>query len=145
MHKLCSRAASFPARALAVCVVALVALGQLNALGHTWLVQHTVCAEHGDVHHEVSAGPPSSSATPAPAVQVTVTAGGASAGADHEHCDGWVRLPQPLAPPEPRLSAELGSQSQSMPRAPARAEHALSIPLLAVAPKLPPPTARSWA
>lgn len=122
-------------RALGAVVAALLALGQLASLGHLLLVQHTVCAEHGDMHHGDAVEAPRASQ----AAGIALEQGSPSSLVEHDHCDGWVRVPQhvahdSLATAAPALvdaplAADLGATSAV----------AAPIALLALAPKLAPP------
>ncbi len=123
-------------RAFAVCVAALLGVGQLFALGHLVLVQHTACAEHGDVHHGEG-----TDAESEPAVEGHVAAVSDSEASidDHDHCDGWVRVDEKCL----SFSAafELATLSRQLATSGVLgADAAPPIALLAVAPKLPPPS-----
>ncbi len=124
---------------LAWCVVVLVTLGQLNALGHGVLVQHTVCAEHGDVHHGEDNGEAAGNVVEATAE--TALTGSDPSVVNHDHCDGWARLREQFVVAQadalPLFEwAHLAIAAQSGART-----AVVGIPLLATAPKLPPPAA----
>ncbi len=123
-------------RALAVCLAALLGIGQLFALGHLVLVQHTACAEHGDMHHAESTDADSQ---PAVEAHVAVVSNSDASVDDHDHCDGWVRVDESC------LTISAGVELATLSRQLAAsgvlgADAAPPIPLLAIAPKLPPPS-----
>lgn len=104
---------------------------------HFALVVHCVCAEHGELLHE--AAPASRPEVP---TETSVSAGG-SGSHEHEHCPvvGASGSFAVLAPPAERSAPACpGSEAEAFGRA--RVAHPC-IALLAYAPKLAPPPARS--
>ncbi|MEZ4227111.1 MAG: hypothetical protein R3B13_39600 [Polyangiaceae bacterium] len=129
---------SIAARLLVACVALLLSMGQLFALGHLVLVKHVVCVEHGRTHH-VDEERPAGPATPA-TVDPGANEGGPAPLADHDHCDGWVIVDE--------LVVDVGVYVASAHRIdiepPAQLDQADGtrvLDVLAVAPKLPPPSA----
>ncbi|HMR79733.1 MAG TPA: hypothetical protein PKD61_31715 [Polyangiaceae bacterium] len=127
-------------RAFGVCVALLLALGQLSGLGHLVLVQHTVCAEHGDMHHEGSASHlPKTALESCPGIAVTT--GDSPRVDDHDHCDGWIRVDEHALLPVVSVSAGDVVHAEQVVASIARAAALPPIGLLALAPKLAPPSA----
>ena len=123
-------------RVLGAFVLAQLSLVQVLPALHHALVHHEVCAEHGElVHSNESHGHAVTAENEHPGYHAD-----SSGSHEHEHCgvSAAVRDPGVAAAPPPLLL----DASPSAPAAPsvAAASAARSIELLALAPKLPPPS-----
>jgi hypothetical protein len=122
-------------RALAAFVLAELLLVQLLPALHHALVEHEVCAEHGDLVH----GDGGHGRAVAPGNDHAGYHEGSSASHEHEHCGVSAAVRQPGVTGE-RLALKLEPEACLVaPAFLAEASASRSIELLALAPKLPPP------
>jgi hypothetical protein len=122
-------------RVFGVLLSALLVAGQLAVLGHLALVEHAICAKHGEVVHAESATGPAVDAG-----QHVAAWTGTSGESSHEHCECLGRAPDPFGLPAPWVTADVAAPP---------AERALpcgaldlpvrQLPALALAPKQSPP------
>jgi len=127
-------------RLLGICLSLLLVGGQLAALGHLTLVEHSVCAEHGELTHAHGARADRASALPSE--QTALSRGAGSDDLGHEHCafiararEGLLLPPTTasLAPPQPGAIAQQAACAECHPLG--------RLAALCVAPKQSPPRA----
>lgn len=120
-------------RVILVAVACL--LGQASTLAHRALVQHAVCAEHGESVHVAAAGP-ASPAVPS-AREASLRAALVDEGDQHEHCaaaDSRASIP--------RLTPDAASEqvhSRSVALLATEAGLRVAVPPYLIAPKTSPP------
>jgi hypothetical protein len=95
-----------------------------------------VCAEHGDLHHGDAIQELRTAQDPG----VAADQGSPTSLAVHEHCDGWFRVPQHVTHDAPPPTAP--EFVDAPPAADLSATNTATAPiaLLALAPKLAPPS-----
>ena len=122
------------AAAASVALFALLGVGHVLPALHFALIAHRICAEHGELVHELAAAPAVASRSSVPEVAV-----GERSAHEHEHC-GVLALTSSSAPPlseAASLPARDGEPSGS--DVPAALSAHVGIELLLYAPKLAPP------
>jgi hypothetical protein len=131
------KATSAALRSLALLVATLLAASSLGQIAHLLVVQHTICAEHGELLELSSDGGHSA------ATQVedehSPTSTSSEEATSHEHCEilasAQRQTPLPVAAVIGLVPAAAGAAREVLPVSSVR----LMLPALVVAPKTSPP------
>jgi hypothetical protein len=125
------------ARALSWAAVVLCLLAQVSDVLHLLLVEHVVCAQHGELIHEGEHAHAEATGQPTDA---TAFVPSDLEDHGHEHCALWSDRREELTLGAPSIGVALPRAMPSLtPPATTRLDAVLAIPLLFLAPKNSPP------